>query len=472
MKIKNLMLTVTAMVSLSACQQEAKKPNIVFVFADQWRAQTFGYTGNTQVKTPNIDALAGEGINMATMVSSVPVCSPARASLLSGQYPLSHGVFYNDKPFRNEIKTMAEVLKEEGYNTACIGKWHLNGHLKGESLNVSRVSPVPEDRRQGFDYWKVLECTHDYNNSFYFDEDNVKHEWEGYDAFAQTKNAIDYIKANKDTPFYLFLSWGPPHAPYQTAPEEYKELYKDIDIELRPNVPDSLSEQAKEDLRGYYSHCSALDHCVGELQQVLKEEGIENNTIFVFASDHGDMLFSQGGKRKQQPWDESILVPFLLKYPDMFGNEAKKITTPFTISDIMPTLLGMAGANIPESVEGVDFSSHMQGEALDVKAALISCPVPFHQWSYQNGGREYRGIRTERYTYTRDLNGPWLLYDNQNDPYQLKNLINDPEYAEIQSGLENQLQEILSHRGDEFKEGKYYMEKWGYDWDGTDSIMK
>jgi len=470
--MKNQIIIATAMLSMISCKRENKPPNIIFVFADQWRAQDVGYAGNNQIITPNIDALAAEGINMTTTVSPAPVCSPARASLLSGQYPLTHGVFYNDKPFRNEIQTMAEVLKKEGYKTGYIGKWHLNGHKKGESLNVSRVSPVPIERRQGFDYWKVLECTHDYNNSFYFDEDNLRHDWEGYDAIAQTKNAIEYIKANNESPFYLVLSWGPPHSPYQTAPEKYKDLYKDMEIELRPNVPESLSEKAREALKGYYAHCSALDDWLGELQKVIKDEGIENNTIFVFTSDHGDMLYSHGGENKQQPWDESILVPFLLKYPDMYGNKAKIISTPFTIPDIMPTLLGMVGVDIPESVEGIDFSSHMKGKPIDVNAALITCPVPFHQWNYMRGGREYRGVRTERYTYVKDLKVSWLLYDNQLDPYQLNNLIGLPEYAGIQDGLESQLQKMLTERDDDFKEGKYYMEKWNYNWDGNDSLKQ
>ncbi len=467
----NKTLTITLLITilgLTSCKEEHKQPNIVFVYADQWRAITLGYAGNKQVKTPHIDALAEESIKMTTAVSNIPVCSPARASLLSGQYPLTHGVFYNDKPFRKECVTMAEVLKEKGYETACIGKWHLKGHNKNESMAVSRNTPVPKECRQGFEYWKVLECTHDYNNSFYFDEENVKHNWQGYDAIAQTANAIDYINQHKENPFYLFLSWGPPHAPYQTAPKEYQNLYKDMDIELRPNVPENMKEIAKKSLRGYYAHCSALDDCIGQLQQAIKDAGIEDHTIFVFSSDHGDMLYSHGAQKKQQPWDESILVPFLLKYPKLFQNKAKEIPTPFSHPDIMPTLLGMANVEIPNTVEGVNFTPHILGEPINVKAALITCPVPFHQWNYSTGGREYRGVRTERYTYAKDMKGPWLLYDNQTDPYQQNNLVDKSEYAQIQEELESQLNAILIKHGDEFKEGKYYMEKWDYEWDGND----
>jgi len=463
--MKSTVVIAIALFAFVSCQKEAKQPNIVFVYADQWRAQAVGYAGNRQVVTPNIDELAEESINMSTAVSNIPVCAPARASLLSGQYPLTHGLFYNDKPFKPNGPTMAEVFKENDYQTAYIGKWHLKGHQEGETMAHSRTTPVPEELRMGFDYWKVLECTHDYNNSFYFDENNNRHDWDGYDAIAQTDKAIEYINDEQENPFLLFLSLGPPHAPYQTAPQKFKDLYKDAEIALRPNVPEEMSKKA---IKAYYAHCSALDYCVGELQKAIKAAGLEENTIFVFTSDHGDMLYSQGEIKKQKPWDESILVPFLLKYPKQFGHQSRNIATPFSHPDILPTLLGMADVEIPETVEGVDFSSHMQGEPIDVEAALITCPVPFHQWNYQRGGREYRGVRTERYTYAKDLDGPWLLYDNRNDPFQQNNLVYDSEYATIQADLEQQLQEILAQRGDEFKEGQYYMDKWNYSWDAQD----
>ena len=132
------------------------------------------------------------------------MCSPTRASILTGQYPLTHGVFHNDKPLRNEVETIAEVYKEHGYITGYIGKWHLNGHPEGENTWEHRKLPVPKNRRQGFDYWKVLECTHDYNSSFYYDENNKKHFWEGYDAEVQTDSAITFIHRNKNNPFLLF----------------------------------------------------------------------------------------------------------------------------------------------------------------------------------------------------------------------------------------------------------------------------
>lgn len=143
---------------------------------------------------------------------------------------------------------------------------------------------------------------------------------------------------------------------------------------------------------------------------------------------------------------------------------------PINTPDIMPTLLGLTGIAIPKSVEGRDFSGVIKGEqSPDNDAALIMCPVPFHQWNYSRGGREYRGIRTRRYTYVCDLNGPWLLYDNETDPYQLTNLCNNPKYAQIQQELEKILSRKLKETNDKFLPGPEYMAMWDYQWDGKDA---
>ncbi len=469
--MRKLVILAMAFVLMSCnTQKKVEKPNVVFVFADQWRAQDLGFVGNDQVSTPAIDALSKEAVVFTKAVSNIPVCGPARASLMTGKYPLSHGLFYNDKPMLSEEYCIAEVYKENGYQTAYIGKWHINGHAPGVKNSEGRQQPIHADRRQGFDYWKVHECTHNYNNSVYFDEQDVKQKWEGYDAIAQTNNGIEYMKAHKDNPFVLFLAFGPPHAPYNSAPKKYRDMYEHMDIKLRPNVPENKAEVAIEATRGYYAHMSALDYCVGELQSAIKELGIDDNTIFVFTSDHGDMLYSQNQTKKQKPWDESILVPFIIKYPNKLQG-GEQLTKVFSYPDIMPTLLGMCNLPIPESVEGIDYSGQLFGvEDLDVDGAFITCPVPFHQWNYKKGGREYRGIRTERYTYVRDLNGPWLLYDNEKDTFQLNNLVNNEKYATLQADLEQKLQKMLDKRGDKFLPGEEYMKEWGYHWDNNDSM--
>lgn len=470
-KMRKFLFVLLTLVLVSCnSKKEVKKPNVVFVLTDQWRAQDLGFVGNEQVKTPAIDALSKESVVFSNAISNIPVCGPARASLMTGKYPLSHGVFYNDKPLKSNENCIAEVYKENGYATGYIGKWHINGHETGITNSEGRHKPVTADRRQGFDYWKVHECTHNYNNSVYYDEYNVKHKWDGYDAIAQTNDAKKYLQDNKEKPFVLFLSFGPPHAPYNTAPEKYRDMYKDMDIKLRPNVPEGRVEKAKDALRGYYAHMSALDYCVGELQAEIKKIGLDENTIFVFTSDHGDMINSHGQTKKQKPWEESINVPFIIKYPAKL-KAGEQLTKVFSYPDIMPTLLGLSNLPIPASVEGVDYTGQLLGtEDLAIDGAFITCPVPFHQWSYKNGGREFRGVRTEKYTYAKDLNGPWLLYDNSKDPFQLNNLVGNEEYKSLQNNLEQKLQKMLDDRGDQFLEGAEYMKAWNYSWDRTDSI--
>ncbi|CAG4994126.1 Ulvan-active sulfatase [Dyadobacter sp. CECT 9275] len=448
------------------------RPNVIIILADQWNAQSLGYAGNKDVKTPNLDKLARRSVVFSTAVSVTPVCSPARASLLTGQYPLTHGVFYNDRPLKNEALTMAEIYQWAGYQTGYIGKWHVNGHHPSEKQFSARNRTVPKDRRQGFEYWKAREVTHDYNHSFYFDENDVKHDWPGYDVFPQTDSAISFIDKNRTTPFLLFLAWGPPHDPYATAPENYRKLYNPAQLSLRRNVPDSLTEKARKDLAGYYAHCTALDKAAGDLLAALKRAGVEDNTIMVFSSDHGDMMYSHGKLRKQKPWDESVLVPLIIHYPARLGVQQKDISMPFSNIDLLPTLLGLSGIPIPKSVEGTDYTTILTGKKKPKgnEAALIQLPVPFHEYNFSNGGREYRGIRTARYTYVRDLAEPWLLYDNLKDPYQLRNLIGKPGSAALQAELEKVLQQKLADAKDEFLPADEYMSRWGYHYDGKDSL--
>ncbi len=452
-----------------------KKPNVIILLTDQWRAQDLGYMGNDQVATPNIDLLATESVNVSHAVSGTPVCSPYRASLLTGQYPLTHGVFYNDKPLSDEAVTMGEIFKNAGYATAYIGKWHLNGDARGPSYVPSRMRPVPEGKRQGFDFWRVNECTHNYNNSFYYDEQDVKHFWKGYDAFDQADVAIDYIEnhSTASSPFLMILSVGPPHAPYQTAPEKYRELYPNPeDIKLRPNVPEAFRTKARESIAGYYAHIAAMDEVVKKLQKSMKTSGIEDNTIFIFTADHGDMLYSHGFQKKQQPYEESIRIPFLIKYPNHLKKFNRNLQLPLNAPDVLPTLLGLCGMDIPKSVEGKDFSKVLKSHKTEVdEPALISCQIPFHQWTYANGGREYRGLKTNRYTYVEDLDGPWLFYDNAKDPYQMNNLVGKESYEKEQARLHDTLWKMLHERNDDFRHGDFYMQKWGYSYNEKDSLI-
>ena len=171
----------------------------------------------------------------------------------------------------------------------------------------------------------------------------------------------DYIteQENSTNPFLLFVSLATPHFPHQTAPKEYKDLYPESKIQIAPNVPEELHQQVRKELNGYYAHCTATEKAVGELIAKIKELDLMKNTIIVFTSDHGEMMGAHGcrPKSKQVAWDESVLVPFLIRYP-LIGNNNKGtvINAPITTPDVLPSLLGHANINIPKSIEGEDLS--------------------------------------------------------------------------------------------------------------------
>jgi len=459
---------LAASVAVSALATERGQPNLLIVLADQWRAEAFGYAGNPDVRTPNLDQLRREGGTVAfcNAVSAVPVCCPARASLFTGQRALTHGVFLNDVPLAGSALTLANVLRQAGYDTAYIGKWHLDGR--------GRSNFTPPERRQGFDFWRAVECTHNYSNSIYYADTPQKLKWQGYDAFAQTRAAQEYLRARAGAakPFFLVLSWGPPHDPYELAPAELRASYPPAALHLPPNVPPAMHAEARRMMSGYYAHCTALDGCCGQLRQTLRETGLEPNTLLVFTADHGDLLGAHGGRNKQQPYDDSVRVPLLLHWPAGFREPHPRVVEAMiSTEDLMPTLLSLCGVPIPASVEGLDFSQCIRGgKDPSGGVALISCIAPFGQWTRAKGGREYRGIRTPRHTYVCDLNGPWLLFDNAKDPWQTNNLVSQPKAAKLQRQLHAQLQRKLAQAHDAFLPAGAYIRKWGYRVDATGTM--
>jgi len=453
---------------LPAAQNSRTPPNIVYIFADQMRAQVLGCYGNRTVPTPNIDAMAAAGTVFDNAISTWPVCSPYRAMLLTGRHPMANGTVTNDTGMRDNLPTIATVTKAQGYATGYIGKWH---------LEWNRDPFVPKARRQGFDYWAVNNCTHQYIDHFYCTDTPEKIRFKGYDAHVQTDLAADYIRKNASKPFCLFMSWGPPHDPYNKVPASYKERIPIETIGLRPNVTErdvvdhligldnadpklearrkqrrSLLENdtllKKQCIHGYYAHTTALDDCIGTIRTALRDAGVADNTILVFSSDHGDMLGSHRMAIKQMPHEESINVPFVVEYPGVVpgGRRTNALLAPV---DVMPTLLALAGLTCPD-IDGKDASDAARGLASDQQdAVLIMKMLPGGGPYVANAVTPWRGVRTKRYTYANLLDhGPWLLYDNQEDPYQLNNLINKPEHARLQAKLEARMRELMKEAGD------------------------
>ena len=411
------------------------KPNIVFIFADQMRASAMGAMGNPVVKTPNLDRLAKQGLLLTNAISLQPVCSPFRAQLMTGRYGHTTGVNENNIKLPNSEITIAEVLKDDGYATGYIGKWHLEG---------TRHDPVAVEDHQGWDYWAVRNVAHDYKQAVYWLNDSIEpvidNRWE---PFVQTDLAIEYIKTNKPRPFILMLSFGPPHPPYW-APPEYVKRYDDANIILRPNVPKGpKNDKLKNKIKKYYAMISSLDDCVGRIMATLDQFDLTENTILVFTSDHGDMLGSQGHRQKRRPWEESINIPFIIRYPKKIKEGQVKDWLVASV-DIMPTMLGLTGTRIPDGVQGIDYSATFTGlEKNEREAIFLFNGKP-------GGGRipDWRGIRTKEWVFAFHAKGDWVMYDLNSDPYELNNLVDNPKYATKKEELRRQIIAIRNKLGE------------------------
>lgn len=441
----------------------ARRPNIVFIFADEWRAQASGYAGDTNCITPCLDALAGESLNVTRAVSGHPVCCPYRASLMTGQYPLTHGVFINDVELDPRRAALAPSFARAGYRTAYIGKWHLYGSPEGRCER--RHHPVPRSHQLGFDDWWGYECCHDYWHSpYYHNDDPTRYLWDGYDLFAQAGHAARYIRdrAGDSEPYFLMLSWGPPHFPLQTAPEAYRALYADREIALRPNVPPERRDRAVEDLRGYYAHIAALDQGLRTVLEAIEQSGTKERTLLVVTSDHGEMAQSQGLDTKFVPFEESLRVPMLIRWPDGLGRRPGECPAPLDAPDILPTLLGMIGERAPETVEGRDWSPQLFGRepVQEDDAAFLQFPAPYTEMQYY-GLPAYRGIRTKDVTYVENPGGPWLLFDNEADPFQMRNLVGHRDARPLLDRMRGLLKERLAKQGDEVPPARATLEQAG-----------
>ncbi len=429
-----------------------KHPNIVFVFADQMRASALGCLGIENVKTPNLDRLAKEGTLFTRAISNYPVCCPARATLLTGLHSQNHGLVTNDQQLRTDLPTIAHHLNSGGYRCGYIGKWHVDCVDRG-------VYIPPGPRRRGFDdLWAVNNCNHAYMNGYYYLNEYRDPIWiEGYEPDAQTDIAVDYIekKTQGNDPFCLFLSWGPPHCPYKEVPQEYLDMYPPEEIELKPNA---VGTADKSVIAGYYAHITALDDCMGRILEAIDRCSIRDNTIVIFTSDHGDMLFSHNHGWKMKPWAESVNIPFIVRWPHRIP-AGRFCGSPIGLVDIMPTLLGLSGLEIPDDVDGSDLSQLFMGEASNgPKSQFIYNIIGYKGWS--DGYNEWRGVVTESHTYVRLRDRAWLLFHDEKDPYQLNNLIDDDNYTGLKEALEEELQKHLDAVNDPFPSSDEAIEKY------------
>jgi len=473
---------------ISGCtvtEPEPEKPNLLFVFADQFRKQAVGFMDEDQAITPALDRLAEEGLAFTNAVSSCPICTPYRAMLMTGRFPISTGMASNCMPgtdleMKENERTIGDMLKENGYSTGYIGKWH----LEIPSLNKSE-SPVdgatdtwdgwtpPGKRRHGFEFWYAYNCNGKHFNPNYWKDTPERIDIDRWSVAHETDIAINFIRDRPpDKPFALFLAWNPPHNPY-VAPDQYMAMYENINLTERINV--KSTELSGKRYRAYLAAVTSCDDNFGRLMSFLDQEGLSENTIVVFTSDHGEMMGSHGRYAKSIWYDESIGIPFIIRWRKKIKPGMEEM--PFACYNFMPTLLGLMGIEIPRQVEGTDYSELITGgkqkkansaviAGYGNPAGLLAVGQQPSIWALQADSLHrsgidwrmvgYRGLRTERYTYVvdRGRKNEYLkryLYDNLEDPFQMEPVIAErAEENRIMMKLDAELRSWLNEMHDPF----------------------
>lgn len=474
------MIASTALLgkSDSLRSEESQKPNVIWLIADQWRAQAIGANGDPNVHTPNIDRLCNSGINFDQARSGFPLCSPFRGTMLTSRYP-HHMVPGHEYPLPEGQKTIAGILNDAGYHTGYFGKWHIDGFHERDGRAAMHI--VPPSRRGGFKTW----LGYDNNNSPWDSwvhggegESAVHYRLPGYETDALTDLFVKHLEErassktthNAPEPFFAVLSVQPPHNPY-IAPAEFMSHYNAERIQLRPNVPmharltprgsgnilgDSITveEKARQELAGYYAQIENWDWNVGRIINALSRlDLLENTHIMVFA-DHGDLHGSHGQFLKTSPFEEAVRIPMILSGEESFydGRLTGNPSTLFSAVDIAPTTLGLCGLPKPEWMEGNDFSGHryaFRPKPSEPDSMYLQNVIPTGHPDSIN--TPYRGLVTsDGWKYVCFENQSWLMFNLIDDPYEQVNVAFNSIYQAERNRLISRLNQWITDTGDKF----------------------
>ncbi len=460
-------------------------PNILIIYPDQMRYDAMGCAGNPVIKTPHIDRLAGEGVQFVQAYSSYPVCSPFRASVLTGKYPQKHGMIQNHFPLRADQTFLAEVLKDAGYRTGYIGKWHLEGGPK--------PGFVPPDRRFGFERFIGFNRGHDYLDSIYFDDEGRAYHCRRFEPDYQTDQFISLIEsavqADEGKPFFGYLSLGPPHFPMK-MPQYLRDIYDPAEVPLPPGVPDPELQEKFQRLRNevyckgdarskhkshaagerkppgepeseaeirrfiadYYGMIHNVDWNIGRILNRLDALGIADDTVVALLSDHGDMLGQHGHfcGIKNEAYRAAMHVPLVIRYPARF--ESRKTEAMVDVGvDMMPTLLDLCGIDPPLGMDGKSYLPALDGRSDEARDIL------YYQNFAQSGGNPgefapfgQRGIRTKEWLYVRHRERRVLLIDEREDYHEQNNLVDEAKYESSMDRFDEEIEANMRATGDDW----------------------
>jgi N-acetylglucosamine-6-sulfatase len=443
----------------------SSRPNIVFILVDDLRWDELGCMGHPFIKTPHIDRLAHEGALFRNAFMTTPLCSPSRASFLTGQYAHTHGITDNvdRSAASHRLVTFPALLNQSGYETAFVGKWHMGNDDKP---------------RPGFDRWVSFK-----GQGTYFDpdinEDGKSVKPKGYITDILNGYAVDFIKRRHDKPFLVYLAHKaihpevtqnndgsvdltqserflpaerhrtafagktiPRRASYGRAPQGKPALLRQIG-ELPRLGPGTVTSD--EAIFGRQRSLLAIEEGVGHILAALKETGQLDNTIIVFTSDNGYFYGEHGlSVERRLAYEESIRMPLIVRYPKLIKRNTVRNELVLNI-DLAPTLLSMAGASIPTSIQGTSLTPLLKREKTSWRESFL-----VEYYSDRVFPRMltmgYKTIRTAgwKYIHYLELNGMDELYDLKSDPYELNNLINDPGAQKMRETLKAELSRLLT----------------------------
>ncbi len=438
-----------------------KKKNVLFIFSDQQRwdtvscyRQKLGYRFHL---TPNLDRLAEEGTRFENAMTCQPVCGPARACIQTGKYPTVLGCHVNDRMLPVQERGIAAYFSEAGYETAYVGKWHLASHCSFHPSQEStdyRTEPIPEPLRGGYkDFWiaaDVLEFTSHGYGGYMYDKEGRKREFTGYRVDATTDFALEYLKKPKEKPFFLFLSYIEPHHQNDhnryEGPKGSRSRFADFAV---PGDLAGTEGDWREQMPDYLGCCRSLDDNVGRLVDELKRQGIYEDTVILYTSDHGSHFRTRNSEYKRSCHDASLHVPFIARGGIFNGGHVISELT--SLIDIAPTLLEAGGIPKPEEMRGIAMQELLRRPGVPIH------PEVFVQISESCIGR---ALRTPDWTYCVEApcpqeGGPDLgepdapvyiekyLYHLPEDPHQRNNLISSPAWIHIRRNLKEKMLEYI-----------------------------
>lgn len=512
--LRYLTLCTLALLSIGSTPFPPERPNILFIMSDDHAQQAISSYGGTLVQTPNIDRLAKEGAIFENSFVTNSICAPSRAVLLTGKYSHLNGVRDNRDTFDGAQTTFPKLLRQAGYHTAIVGKWHL------------KTEPT------GFDYWNVLIGQGQYYNPGMITMgDTVR--YEGYATTVTTDLALEALKNRpKDKPFCLLYQHKAPHRNFMPEPQYFSawegeeiplpstfyddytgrpaaaeadmrvaDMYMGFDMKLMPadyenypegsggsaafdasdswkNTVEGLNEEQRAEwdrhygkirrefkekqpqgralaewkfqryIKDYLRCVLSVDAQIGRILAYLDETGLAENTIVVYTSDQGFYLGEHGWYDKRFMYEESLRTPLLIRYPKTIPAGSRIAAMALNL-DLAPTLLGFAGAPIPEDMQGRSLKPLLEtGKARRWRKAIY-----YRYYEYPHGWHKVRphyGIRTERYKLIHFYNDPayWELFDLKKDPNELNNLYGLPEYDKLARKLKSDLEELRQQYGD------------------------